>query len=769
MQQPRRSQSEPEKSSAPVRMVWVEYVRAAALIWIVLVHIFERVFGYAAFGNPGVTWPPMAERISQFAPLSGFGVWDVPVNLLRYLGWFGDHGVQLFLIVSGFGLTWGLLQKGVGPVLPLRSFYLRRFERIYPSYWMAHLIFFVLAFVLLALEVRHTSLTFYLSLTGFRLTPASFYAISPSWWYITLIVQLYLVFPLLWWLLQRLGANRFLILCAVVAFGIRAAGLWFLKDSVYLDMWSRGAIFITRLPEFVFGMALAVWLGNHHSRVDRWLAGPSGLGLAALLLIGGTILSFDLMGMTVALFMIGVGLFIPLYVVWRHQDEPTRAWGKGFKWIGQHTNSLFLMHHPFVNVLVPATLGANLLVNLPRGIIGGLASFVVTIPFALFLERATAWAQTLMTRSFKRWGWMRAGVMAATVAAFVAALLFGADLLIRRINPQEVRGWGERPSLTPSEQFGWHLIPNSVTNLRWLSYDYTLAANSLGFPGPEYLPERSPSTLRILVTGDAFSSAEGVNTDQSWPRLLETRLNASSSRPTAQVLNFAITGYGPNQYAAVVEHFAPLYQPDVILVEMFVNDYLDVSMSDAEFQASIGFGTTSATSPLSILALDNLRAFLGFNIGEPLTEFLTGTPRFSGYVFGNLRVFEQHGWDHEAAVQAVRERLTTIKQTADRIGADLWIIMVPASVQICNPVDLPYFPRYVNLNDTAQFDLERPQRDTAALAESLGIAYRDLRPTIQALDEQGCPYQPYNMHWLPAVHETVAAEMVILLESMENS
>ncbi len=767
MQSPSRSQS--ERSSTPVRMVWVEYVRAVALIWIVLVHIFERVFGYAAFGNPGLNWPPIAERIAQFAPLTGLSAWDIPANLLRYLGWFGDHGVQLFLIVSGFGLTWGLLQKGTGAVLPLRSFYLRRFERIYPPYWMAHLIFLILALVLLTLEVRHTSLTFYLSLTGFRLTPASFYAISPSWWYITLIVQLYLVYPLLWWLLRRIGANRFLIVCAVVAFGVRAAGLWLLSDSLYLDMWSRGAVFITRLPEFVFGMVLAVWLRDYHTRVDRWLAGPPGLGLAALLLIGGTILSFDLMGMTFASFMIGAGLFIPLYAVWRQQDEPTRAWGRGLKWIGQHTNSLFLMHHPFVNTLVPATLGANLLANLPRGIIGGLAAFLVTIPFALFLEQAATQVQRIITRSFKRWGWVRAGVVMALAAGLTVALLIGAELLVRQFNPQEVRGWGERPSLMPSAQFGWHLIPNSVTNLRWQTYDYTLAANSLGFPGPEYPTARTPGTLRILVTGDAFSSAEGVDTDKSWPRLLESQLNAISSNRGAEVLNFAITGYGPNQYAAVVEHFAPLYQPDVILVEMFVNDYLDVLVSDAEFQASIGFGATTVTPPASIVALDHLRAFLAFGIGEPLTEFLTGVPRFSGYVFGNLRAFEQQGWDHEAALQHVRERLTRIKQIADRINAGLWIIMVPASVQVCVPDDLPYFPRYVDLNDTALFDLERPQRDTSVLAESLGIGYYDLRPTLQTLAERGCPYQPYNMHWLPAVHEKVAGEVVILLESTKNS
>ena len=59
----------------------------------------------------------------------------------------------------------------------------------------------------------------------------------------------------------RLG--RFLLVTLGVSLAIRTIGLWVFADLVpewnYLDAWARGAVFVTRLPEFVFGMALAAW------------------------------------------------------------------------------------------------------------------------------------------------------------------------------------------------------------------------------------------------------------------------------------------------------------------------------------------------------------------------------------------------------------------------------------------------------------------------------------------------------------------------------
>ena len=96
-------------AEAPRQLLsWVDLMKAAAFIWIFLNHSSEILFGYPYIANPLPDWPPLADRVAQLQWLSGQGLWDVPLNILRYVGWTGDNGVQLFIILSGFGLTWSL-------------------------------------------------------------------------------------------------------------------------------------------------------------------------------------------------------------------------------------------------------------------------------------------------------------------------------------------------------------------------------------------------------------------------------------------------------------------------------------------------------------------------------------------------------------------------------------------------------------------------------------------------------------------------------------
>ena len=115
------------------------------------------------------------------------------------------------------------------------------------------------------------------------------------------------------------------------------------------------------------------------------------------------------------------------------------------------------------------------------------------------------------------------------------------------------------------------------------SYDYSVTANSLSFPGPDCAEEKPPQTLRIITTGDAFTSAEVVDTKQTWPCLLKDELAGRLSSYKVEVLNLAITGYGPRQYTSVAELFALNYKPDLIPIGFFVNEYQDIIMSNADF------------------------------------------------------------------------------------------------------------------------------------------------------------------------------------------
>jgi peptidoglycan/LPS O-acetylase OafA/YrhL len=711
-------------------LVWLDLVKGAAILWIFTNHLAERLFGAPYAANPFPGWPLPAAQWAQWTPVSGYGLADIPLNLIRYTGWLGDYAVGLFLVASGLGLTWGLLAKRAPDQLALRAFYARRLRRLYPAWWVSHAAVFLL---LLAVPLQLDALDarFFLSAAGIRFTPDTYYYLVPAWWFVGLLLQLYLIYPALWWLLRRVGALPLLLGVLLIALPVRSVGLFALTG--YLDPWSRGALFITRLPEFVLGMACADWLYRHPAAADR-LRHPLAVAAALTAFAAAVALSVTLAGMTVTPLIASAALGALGYALFAPQTHVT-ALTRPLKWAGDHSYALYLTHHLVLIVLVaPLTPDA------------GLVGVTLRIAAALVVTPAAALALEAVTNRLLR---LPARRLAAGAAAVVAVLI-GGELLVRQVDPQEVNGWGERPALQPDTRFGWTLIPSQVTRLRWVSYDYTVTATALGFPAPEYPPERAPGTLRLLVTGDAFTSAEGVDTPQAWPRLLESVLAARLNRPV-EVLNFALTGYGPQHYAAVIQAFAPVYVPDRVLIGWFVNDFADTQVTPGEFAASIGFDAPPPDDPITLLTLAHLRRWLHLYAYEPLLERITSRPGANRWFLGQFAALERAQPDAAAQVDAARRALESARAAAG--DAPLTLVLIPAAVQVCDPSGLRYVPAGVDLADAARFDVDRPQRLATALAAELGLDVIDLRAAFAG---QPCPYQPENLHWLESGHALAA-------------
>jgi peptidoglycan/LPS O-acetylase OafA/YrhL len=727
------------------RVAWIDRLKAVALLWIFLNHASERIFGDELFANPDSKWPPLRERIAQMKPVGGFGFLSPLANLFRDIGWAGDMAVGLFLLLSGFALAWSNLSRPGGPLPPLQ-FYRRRLGRIYPTWLVAHLWLLVLP----AIFALHTSLIdsrLYFSLLGIRITPDQFYFGWSAWWFIGLILQLYFVFPLLWKILAKWGPLPFAIIVCSTAIAIRAAGLFYFSD--YLDCWSRGAIFVTRLPEFAIGMSMGVWMfrGARPKAVPMFAGGLIAVAV-------GTALSFTLGGMAISPFIESAGLFGIFYPLFASRsDNPARlnpiSW---LDWIGRHSLSLYLVHQPFVRALTRPAATAGMLL---RDIAGCGGAVGLTIVAAIMLE----WFTELCIRIVGRWHRsprrLPVGIAAACLVLLVWGGLVAGDQYVRQTRAQEAAdlGWGERPSLRPDPIFGWNLIPDKTTRLRWLTYDYTVTANHLGYPGPQYPDAKPPGTYRILVTGDAFTSAEGVDTDKAWPRLLEKKLSAS--RPT-QVMNFAITGYGPNQYLAVVNAYAPRFHPDLILIGLFVNDYGDVLETDDEFRTWIGFGLPD---PNGIAARASFRQLAWFARTQAIqhVEHLIHHRDRDGYALGNFHFMEKDCPDVVGEGRVLmKDRLSRIKTIADTLGAKVVIAMIPSGPQVCPKQLLAYWPDKTDLTDADRFDPDLPQRTTKSIADELGIPTFDLRPPLKMALSRGSPYQANNMHWTELGHETAA-------------
>jgi lysophospholipase L1-like esterase len=472
----------------------------------------------------------------------------------------------------------------------------------------------------------------------------------------------------------------------------------------------------------------------------------------------GIYLGLSLAGMIFAPFLLGVSAFILLYQILNKLLPVSPRWLQGTtEWFGQHSYSLYLIHHPLILALI--SYGAVLSVG-TFGRVG--VGFILMIIMGLGLEWGVDFAQTALRRILQKLGAVRIILAFGLIAISISLVLVGTELLVRRFDPQEVRGWGERSALEPDSKLGWKLIPSQTTHLRWLSYDYMVDANALGFPGPEY-PQQKPSNVyRILVTGDAFSSAEGVNTDQAWPRLLEDKLNEMAGGKKVEVLNFAITGYGPNQYAEVVREFTPLFQPDLIIVEVFVNDFQDALWTNNDFQNNIGFNSGDPNGLASILKLESLRSWIDLNVKQKLKEVLRGEPNPQGYFLGQFSTLERQNLvTIMSARSIVDEDLSQIKTVADQSAAQVVLIMVPSSVQVCSSGQLAYYPRHINLNDSTKFDINQPQRIMSEIANSLGLPMYDLRETLSSSTQ--CLYQPHNMHWLADGHQVVASYLADLI------
>ena len=735
--------------AATPRLAWLDGLKGAAIAWIVINHLSEAIWGGPYVANPSSHWPPLADRLAQLAPLTGHGAWDLPLNLLRWVGWLGDQGVSLFLIMSGFGLAWGLLARGDGTPGPLAAgwFFRRRLARVYPLWWGAHALFLAPAF-LLGWGIFSLGKELLLSLAGARFLPSTFYWSFPAWWFIGLLLQLYAVFPLLWAALRRWGAGRVLAACVGLGLAARAAAI-VLADG-RIDMALRGALFPVRLPEFVLGVALAVWLRRDPAGVLRRLRAPATLLLALAAWLAGMALSATLWGMVAAPLLMGAGGIVLLRAALDRGAVPAAASRPGaLGWLGIHSYAVYLVHHPLLMLLVdrrhPTVLAAAI-------------ALALIVPVSLLLERGTSGVTALLSALRRRGGWLGLGFGLAAAGALALALYIGAEWSVRRFDPQEVTGWGERPSLQPDRAFGWKLRPNASNRLRWLSYDYVMKANSLGFPGPEYPAARTPNSLRILVTGDAFTSAEGVDTDRAWPRVLERDLAARLPGRQVEVLNFAVTGYGPNQYAAVVDSFATVYRPDLILIGFFGNDFLDVQISDDDFRLGIGFGQPELAGLRSYARPYALRRWFKLNVSNRIAQSLRRQPDLNGWFLGQFTLLERG--NHDMLVTGPPSSPSGwpgSATAATRVGARTIMAMVPAPVQISRPRDLAYWPGFVDLSDTARFDADQPQRLARAIAADLGLGYCDLRDPLRTAEASGeRTYQRRNLHWTAAGHEAVA-------------
>lgn len=173
-------------------------------------------------------------------------------------------GVDLFLFLSGFGLTISALKKKLSP----HQFYVRRFSRLYLPLWIIMLVYIPLDIFVLHRQYETASI-FQIAL-GWIQQADLYNNFNSPLWFLTLIVFYYLIFPRIFWrkapelsavIFYLLGLIILLINPVIIKDVRRLYELHYLAFP--LGMMFAGIL--TRLPEAQ--TAVKNWLGNN----ERWV------------------------------------------------------------------------------------------------------------------------------------------------------------------------------------------------------------------------------------------------------------------------------------------------------------------------------------------------------------------------------------------------------------------------------------------------------------------------------------------------------------------
>lgn len=309
------------------RKDWIDFLRGLAISGVFFEHWLE---GY---------------EVSEGAFLEG-----ITINLFYRMGML----VHLFFFLSGYGLTVSIRNNENQEKIPSWGDWIfRRFKKIAIPYWLAITSIFLISLLQQLLDINWglpsvSPLDFFIFLVFAQNQFPSTQEINPAFWFIPVIVQLYLIYPLLYFLVSRF--NRLVLLVFATLVSVTTILIW-LNLGGSSDHGS--SFFAFHILPFVFGICFAISnrsINEQVSALRLWqITSIVSIGIT-LIVISYWLSTFEFGklfndGITV----LGV-LFVllPIYTSFKYAIPRT---ANLFLSVGRYSYTIYLIHFPIIQVI----------------------------------------------------------------------------------------------------------------------------------------------------------------------------------------------------------------------------------------------------------------------------------------------------------------------------------------------------------------------------------------------------------------------------------
>lgn len=267
-------------------------------------------------------------------------------------------GVDIFLFVSGIGLYFSFKKN------KLSIFYKNRFIRIIPSFLLAMILFYIYFVKILDINILKLLTLQLFFLDGNRFC-----------WYVQFILVLYLVFPLIYKIIDEKGFSGLLVSVFVI---IVVNSLYSL---VFPVSYQKIEICLTRIPIFIVGTYFGKMIYNKESISNRIVYVSMILPIVIYFLIYLFFDSYLYMCVQRYLYCIlGISLVICIAYFYSRIKNKNNIFFKMLSFLGFYSLEIYLFYEAISKVLLVK-------INCDIKIVIYIISLIATVIMAVFVRK----------------------------------------------------------------------------------------------------------------------------------------------------------------------------------------------------------------------------------------------------------------------------------------------------------------------------------------------------------------------------------------------